>query len=328
MAWLKPETEQIRAALRRYAPHLADAPIEFMAEGWEFWAFRAGDYVLRFPKAERGFVWKLADQSSADSLRIERALAPELARQLSTPVTVIDVYGEHGPNGAPFAGHRFIEGVVIMYDSKPSAETWAARRLPHDEFGREVGRLIRELHSFPANRAVELGVPLFDGARLRDDRSRHYEDVIRRAFPLIGCEARTHVERVYEAYLNDARSFEFDPVLVHSDLAVNTLMDPATGRLCGLMDFGDAAVTDPSLDLWMPVYGLEHLGIEEQTAECLVEAGIPEAELERMRPQLAFQHLRYPLVGVLQGLTNREDDLVQQSILELNALLPSDLHCD
>jgi aminoglycoside phosphotransferase (APT) family kinase protein len=328
MAWSKPETQQIREALRRYAAHLADAPIEFLAEGWEFWAFRAGEHVLRFPKADRGFAWKLGDQSSAESLRIERALGPELAHQLSTPVTVIDVYGELGPNGAPFAGHGFIEGVVIMYDAKPSAETWARRRLPHDEFGREVGRLIRELHSFPAERAVDLGVPLFDGARLRNDRERHYEDVIRRAFPLISCEARTHVQHVYEAYLNDARSFEFDPVLVHSDLAVNTLMDPATGRLCGLMDFSDAAVTDPSLDLWLPLYGLEHLGIEDQMAACLAEAGISEAGLERMRPQLAFQHLRYPLIGVLQGLTNREDDLVQQSILELNASLPPDLRCE
>ena len=88
MSWQRPETQQIKAALREYAPQLAECAIEFLAEGWEFWAFTAGDHVLRFPKAERGFVWKLADQSSADSLRIERALAPELAPRLSTPISV------------------------------------------------------------------------------------------------------------------------------------------------------------------------------------------------------------------------------------------------
>ena len=52
MAWLKPETEEIRRALRRYAPYLAEEPVEFLSEGWEFWAFTAGDYVLRFPQPE------------------------------------------------------------------------------------------------------------------------------------------------------------------------------------------------------------------------------------------------------------------------------------
>jgi aminoglycoside 2''-phosphotransferase len=327
MSWSKPETQQIRQALREYAPSLADAPIEFLAEGWEFWAFTAGDYVLRFPKAARGFVWKLADQPSADSLRIEAALTPELARHLSTPISVSEIYAEHGPNGAPFAGHRFLEGEVLMYDSRPSEETWARRRLPDDSFGRDLGTLIRELHAFPAERAIELGVPLFDGAELRDDRIRHYEAVIRHAFPLISCEARTFVERVYEAYLNDTHSFNFEPVLVHSDLAVNTLMDRATGRLCGLIDFGDAAVSDPALDYWFPLYGLAHVGVEEQVEACLKEAGVDLADLDRMRPQLAFQHLRYPILGILHGLQYRDDAFVADSITELTALVPRDLKC-
>jgi aminoglycoside 2''-phosphotransferase len=327
MSWSKPETQQIRQALREYAPGLADQPIEFLAEGWEFWAFTAGAYVLRFPKAERGFVWKLADQSSSESLRIERALTPELASHLSTPISVTEIYSDHGPNGAPFAGHRFLEGEVIMYDSRPSAETWARRRLPEGSFGRQLGRLIRELHAFPAGRAIELGVPLFDGPGLRDDRIRHYEAVIRHAFPLISCEARTLAERVYEAYLNDAHSFDFEPVLVHSDLAVNTLIDRAAGRLCGLIDFGDAAVSDPALDYWLPLYGLAHVGVKGQVEPCLQEAGVDLAELDRMRPQLAFQHLRYPILGILHGLSNHDDAVVQDSILELNALVPRDLKC-
>jgi aminoglycoside 2''-phosphotransferase len=327
MTWSKPETPRIRQALRRYAPQMAEAAIEFLAEGWEFWAFRAGEYVLRFPKAERGFVWKLADQSSADSLRIERALTPEVAAHLSTPISVTDVYGERGPNGAPFAGHRFVRGEVIMYDTRPTEESWARRRLPADQFGRELGRLIGELHAFPAERAVELGVPLFDGARLRQDRARHYEAVIRRVFPLVACEPRSHIERVYEAYLNRRECFDFQPVLVHSDLAVNTLIDPQTGHLCGLIDFGDAAVSSPALDFWLPTYGLKHVGIEEQTPGCLEEAGVSPAQLERMRPELEFLDVRYPLLGILHGLVNQDDAIVEESILELNAMVPRDAKC-
>src|SRR5215211_383570 len=160
MAWPKPETDDIRNALTKYAPHLADEPVSFLDEGWEFWAFRAGDYVLLFPKQERGHVWKLADQSSTESLHIERSLTPELAPRLSTPTAVTEIHAEQGPNGAPFAGHRFIPGEVVMY----------ARRRPGAGFGRAFGKLLRELHSFPVERAMQLGVPRFDGPRLRLDR--------------------------------------------------------------------------------------------------------------------------------------------------------------
>jgi aminoglycoside phosphotransferase (APT) family kinase protein len=317
MQWPKPEEAQIRAALGENAPHLADAPIAFLAEGWEFWAFTAGEHVLRFPKAERGFVWKLADQPSADSLRIEKSLTPELGGRLSTPIPIVNVYGARGPNGAPFAGHRYLPGEVVMYASTP----------PSPRFGRDLGRLLRELHAFPVDSALELGVPMFDGPRLRGERMAHYEELIRRAFPLLSCEARVHVERVYESYLNDSAAFEFEPVLVHSDIAVNALVDPASGELCGLLDFSDAVVSDPSLDLWLPVYGFEGLGIAQQTAACLFEAGIDEERLVRMMPQLAFQDLRYPLLGILHGLWLEDDAFVEESIRELNALVPRDTKC-
>ncbi len=203
-----------------------------------------------------------------------------------------------------------------------------ASRKPSSSFGRDLGRLIRDLHSFPSQRALDLGLPYFDGPKLRADRAAHYETVIRRAFPLIACEARAHVERTYEAYLNDDASFDFEPVLVHSDIAVNALINPESGDLCGLIDFGDAAVSSPALDLWLPVYGFDQLGIADQRAECLTEAGITDADLDRMRLELAFIDLRYPMIGILHGLATRDDDCVAQSIVELNALVPRDIRCE
>jgi aminoglycoside phosphotransferase (APT) family kinase protein len=317
MAWLKPETDEVRVALRDYVPHLADAPIEFLSEGWEFWAFTAGDHVLRFPMRDRGSVWKLGDRSSRESLQIERALGPELAEALFCDVAIIDVFGESGPNQAPFAGHRLLSGEVVMSPGAPK---------PSPTFGRDFGRLLRELRAFPAQRALDLGVPLFDGQRLRDDRIRHYEDVIRRAFPLLSCEARTHVERVYETYLNDAASFDFEPVFVHTDLAVNTLIDP-DGGLCGLIDLGDAAVSSPALDLWLPLFGFAQLGIADQIPACLAEAGIEDHALQRMTPELTFLDVRYPLLGILHGLSVDDAELTEEGIRELNALVPFGIEC-
>jgi aminoglycoside phosphotransferase (APT) family kinase protein len=317
MAWSKPETAQIREALRRYAPQLADSPIEFMAEGWEFWAYRAGDFVLRFPKAKRGFVWKLGNQSSAMSLQIEQSLTPLLAETLPVQISVTEVYGESGPNNAPFAGHRFLPGEVVM----------CASARPAPDFGRDLGRMIAELHGFPPATAIETGVPIYDGPRLRDDRGAHYEAVIHHVFPVVSCQARTHVERVYEAYLNDDANFQFEPVLAHNDLAVNTLVD-AAGNLCGLIDFADAAVSSPALDFWLPVFGFDQLGIAGQRAACIEAAGIDDRALARMTPELTFLHVRYSVLGILHGLLTGDDQCAADSIQELNAVLPLDLRCD
>jgi aminoglycoside phosphotransferase (APT) family kinase protein len=311
MAWQKPTTEEIRAALREYAPSLADETSAFLGEGWEFWAFTAGDHVLRFPMRGRGSVWKLAGRSSRESLEIERALTPALARSLPFPTGVIDVFGETGPNGAPFAGHRFVPGEVVMSGNQAVSAS----------FGVELGRLIGAIRAFPPERAIALGVPLFEGPALRQERLHHYEDVIRRVFPLVSCEARTYIERVYEAYLNDPACFEFEPVFVHTDLAVNTLVGP-DGSISGLIDFGDCAVSSPALDLWLPAYGFEQLGIAGQKAACFDEAGIDEGRLEQMAPELAFLHVRYPLLGILHGLNIEDAGFVEEAIHELNALVP------
>jgi len=307
----RPTDEAVRQALRAVAPHLADASVCFLAEGWEFWAFRADNHVLRFPKREGTSAWKLGGRTSAQSLQLERALTPRLALALSVPIAVTSIFAEQGPNGAPFAGHAFLEGEIVPY----------ASRRPSPRFGFQFGRLLRELRGFPAETALSLGVPLFDGPRLREDRSRHYEEVIKRVFPRVSCEARSHIEAVYEAYLNDNASFAFQPVLVHTDLAVNTLIDPVTGDLRGVIDFGDAAVSSPALDLWLPAFGFDVLGIEEQRPACLREAGVDDAALARMMPELRFLDIRYPLLGILHGLDIGDDVYVQDGIQELDALL-------
>ena len=316
MSWSKPETQQIRRALREYAPQVADAPIAFLAEGWEFWAFTAGEYVLRFPKDESGLTWLLGTKDNFQTLRLEQALLPELSSRVSTRVPKVEFVGEHGPNGAPFAAHRILPGEVLI----------TSGRRPSANFGKDIGRFINELHSFPVRRAIELGVPLLEGAALREQRAAHYEDVIRRLFPLVSCEARTQIEAVYEANLNNVANFEFEPCLVHQDLDCNTLID-AAGDLCGVIDFGDAVVSNPALDFWLPLFGFGRLGLEDQLGACLQAAGVDERRLQAMRPEVEFLDFRFPLLDILHGVDISDDTFVEEGIRALNASLPSNIRC-
>jgi aminoglycoside phosphotransferase (APT) family kinase protein len=308
MVWSKPETDEIRAALRPVSPALADTTIEFLAEGWGSWAFRAGDYVLRFPKVE----------AMVDEYRKELSLMPVLAPTLPVAVSIPDLFVEHGPNGAPLIGHKALPG-MLLFESGIK---------PGPGFGRALGGFVKALHAFPTNRAVELRVPVHDGPRVRELRGAQYEDVLRRVAPLVSCEARTHIEREFETYLNDPTNFVFQPVLVHGDLDSNILVDADTGELTGVIDFGDAAVGSQALDLWMPVYGFLRLGIASQTEECLRAAGIDEQQLVAAMPELRFLEFRWPLLDILYGLDSGQPDFVESGIRALNALLPSGLKCD
>jgi aminoglycoside phosphotransferase (APT) family kinase protein len=317
MAWHIPQPDEIREVLNRYAPHLAEQPIAFLAEGWEFWAFTAGDHVLRFPRQPVDLHRLPQSTDNLQSLDLERRLLPELRASLTVPVPLIDVYGEDGPNGAPFSGHRMLPGEPVL----------SASRRPARSFGRDLGRLLRELRSFPVERTVALGVPFIDGASVREQRGGHYEAVIRRVFPLVSCEARTRIEQVFEAYLNDLASFDFEPCLAHQDLDMNTLIDPVGGEMSGVIDFGGTVVSNPALDLWLPLFGLRHLGIEDQLSECLAAAGLTDDDVARMLPEVRFVDFNFPLTDILSGLERNDEAQVEEGIRALNASLPAGLAC-
>ncbi len=310
MAWSKPETQDVRAALRTVAPRLANTEVTFLAEGWEFWAFEVGDYVVRFPKKETA-VWPL---------RFERALLPAMAGHLSVPVPQLELWSEDGPHDAPFAGHKKLSGAHVW----PNGDAPVGK--PGPNFGSQLGSLIRELHGFPVERALDLGAPLRDSAYEQSKRIEHFESVIRRVFPLVSCEARTFIETVYRDAINEPAYYTPKTCFRHGDLDVNTLIDSA-GNISGLIDFGGCAIGSPAIDFWLPIYGFDRLGIGGQSAACIEASGISIDELDAMRPELAYINLHYPVHDILHGLETGQPEYVEDGIKHLNTLLPSSIKC-
>jgi aminoglycoside phosphotransferase (APT) family kinase protein len=209
----------------------------------------------------------------------------------------------------------------------PGKPVLFAGRQPGPRFGHDYGVLLRELRAFSTDEAVRLGVPYLDGSAVRAQRGRHYEQVIRRVFPLVSCEARAYIEQGFETYLNTPAHFDFEPSLAHQDLDMNCLIDTRTGELSGLIDFGGMVVSNPALDLWMPLYGFARVGIEHQLSACLETAGIDDAALARMRPEVDFIHLNFPLTDILSGLDRNDREQVEDGINSLNAAVPFGTQC-
>jgi aminoglycoside phosphotransferase (APT) family kinase protein len=103
--------------------------------------------------------------------------------------------------------------------------------------GHALGEFLRALHSLPLDEALALG--LIDVEPFR-----------REVLPLLRAEERAAGERL----LAEHATAEFEPALTHADLGPEHILVDAD-RIVGVLDWTDACVGDPAIDLAWPLYG-------------------------------------------------------------------------
>lgn len=215
--------EQAKNDIITAFPQLSGMRVELLDEGYDFQVFEVEEGgVFRFPKHERASV----------KLGMEHRLLPGLADWLSLPVPRYEYLGQ-AYSGRPFAQYKKLPGI-----SGDIAEV-----LDRDVVARQLGLFLGKLHAYPIDRARDAGVPeesdLVVSWRLR---SLEGLDQI----------ARLSVDlRELRSYLgNESPSpFEGLPRLVHNDLwAEHVLIDERSGCVSGIVDWGDAVVSDPAVD--------------------------------------------------------------------------------
>ena len=229
-----------RALLRDQFPDLTLASIEPLGVGWDVTVYLVDDtWAVRFPRRE----------VAAPTLLREIALLPALAPRLPLPVPVPQLVGR--PTDAfpwTFWGAPVVRGRELAEAGLPDDA--------REPLAREVGGFLRALHD-PAL-AHELGADL-------------PRDPMRRAIPstrgpmaraaldrLAGrgtWTAGSGVDRAVDDVVAAADPLEAPtgaPVLVHGDLHLRHLLVGPAGAAAGIIDWGDACLADPALDLALP----------------------------------------------------------------------------
>ncbi len=213
-------------------------------EGWDTWAIRVEDRWLdRTPK--------FADAEV--QLRNEVRLMPRLAPLLPLEVPVPIVLDE-----SPLrVRHRLVAGELA---------TGAA--LGRDD-GRRLGEFLRVLHDMPVNVYIESGIPERTAARA--ELLATLERMLHRVVPLLPPDhqdaGQTLLRRI---------ALRTPATLVHGDLAAHHVTC-ADGRLAGVLDWKDARVADPAVDLAWALYGTP-----EPFAEAVATSyGVTDDELAR-----------------------------------------------
>lgn len=224
-----------RRLIAAQAPGVRAERIEPLGAGWDNTAYLVDDeWVFRFPR--RAFAVPLVE--------IECRILPAIAPRLPLPVPVPAWRG--APSELfpwPFAGYRRLAGEPAYVAGLDRAARSAAAE--------PLARFLRALHDVPASEARALGAPLDELGRIDvAQRTAMAASNLRRARDE-GIELSEPLAAALEDALG-AVPADFAPelrCLAHGDLDGRHVLVDASGRPCGVIDWGDVHAGDPAVDL-------------------------------------------------------------------------------
>jgi isopentenyldiphosphate isomerase len=186
-------------------------------------------------------------------LRNEVRLMPRLAPLLSLEVPVPIVLDE-----SPLrVRHRLVAG-----------ELATVAPLSRDD-GRRFGEFLRALHDMPVNIYIESGIP--ERTIARAELLATLERMLHRVVPLVPPDHQDAAQSLLRRV-----ALPTPATLVHGDLAAHHVTSDSHG-VVGVLDWKDARVADPAVDLAWPLYGAP-----EPFAEAVATAyGVTDDELGR-----------------------------------------------
>ena len=253
-----------------------------------------GVWIFRFPRYAQAL----------ERLRIEAvilaAIAPTITLEIPVPVYLAL---EGRGTGTAFLGYRRIEGEPLWRETYRALERAPAHAATLDRLAEQLAGFLRELHGVPVAE-VAAAVAAAGHELPRDDTHEVCADLYRRMrgklFPHMRPDARDWATDHFETFLDDTANFEYEPVLKHSDFGTsNILFDPASGRVCGILDFGSAGLGDPAYDFagLLSSYGE---GFLHRCARVY-------PELEGFLPRVRFYQGTFALVEALFGAEHGDE---------------------
>lgn len=234
-------------------------------------------WVFRFPTNDHNRANATREAILLDRIRNRLPLAvPEM--QVREP----DVFA-----------HRLIEGEPLTPWLIASLDDATQQRLAD-----QLGEFLRALHAI--EKTPDLPEGPFDvqdssAAAYRDSFARRLAEIRALLYPQLKGIQREWVERLFADALRDASFWEYDVRLLHNDFKVeHVLFDARTQRLSGVIDFGIAGFSDPSIDI---------CNLLQWYGETFITRMIPAyPELRAMMPRARFGAFICEVDNLMNGL--------------------------
>jgi aminoglycoside phosphotransferase (APT) family kinase protein len=219
---------EVAAILAADLPELRVAQVTALGAGWDFSTYLVNDqWVFRFPKRRQ----------SALQLAREKSLLDALADALRDDPIAIPCYRFHVRKPAtfalPYVGYPMLRGEALSNSSTDAVD----RR----DVGRQLGRFLKRLNGAAPSRAPRI---------YHDELPGHIVD-FRRELDEVAAALPPHLAAACRTLLGKAPApYRGPPLFQHADLgAEHILVDPAGGRIIGIIDWGDAGWGNPVADV-------------------------------------------------------------------------------
>jgi len=286
---MKEQEQRYSAWIADQFPELRIRTVESLGEGYRNIAILVnGEWVFRFPKSRQG----------AEELNKEIHLLPLLAGRVKIGIPQF-VYIGIQEDGRPFAGYRKVEGEILGEDGISSVSDYARERL-----AAQLGDFMNDLNACPVEAAIQAGVPV---QHLANDIHGLKTAAERQVYPHLEPTARDYLNRRFQSYLEEEAYSRYTPALIHADLSPDHfLTDSHRSALTGIIDFGDAAISDPDYDY---LYVLEDCG-ESFTRQVMAHRGETDldARMRKIALFVTFDQVRY----LLEGLESEDPDWIRE----------------
>lgn len=220
------DAHQVRRLVADQFPHLANLPIEPVANGgWDNWTFHLGpELLVRLPSAAE----------YAPAVDKEHRWLPALAARLPLPVPAPVAKGK------PAVGYPYPWSIYRWLDGEPAG---ADRIADPVRFATDLAEFLAALQGVDAAGGPQPGVHnWFRGGTLRT-----YGQEVEHALAELGDHVDADLVREIWAAALDARWDGVDRWF-HGDVAPGNLL-VADGQLAAVIDFGTCGVGDPACDL-------------------------------------------------------------------------------
>jgi aminoglycoside phosphotransferase (APT) family kinase protein len=219
-----------RQLINEQFPELEVTHLQELGEGFDNTVFVVNDrYVFRFPRRA----------IAVDLLKMENRILPQLVPYLPVEIPEPIFIGKSSSLYPwPFTGYRLVSGKT------PGTLTNQTRL----KSIKPLAEFLRALHHFPIQKAKELSLP-YDPLHRLDIAKRKQQ--LEAHIGQIKSMGLWNDHSVLDLYVSSIRPINYKnrEVFVHGDLHFRNLLVNDEGILFGVIDWGDAHIGHPAVDL-------------------------------------------------------------------------------
>lgn len=280
----------VRELLKTVRQHVTEWDVRYLSEGWDNRLYLVNEeLVVRVAKTLPGTNQLLREAA------VLSKLAPMLPLKVPRPAFI------HPPSDTfPFAamGYYLLPGGSLRdADATPDHIGSLA---PH------LARFLTRLHAVPVDLARSWGVSEFTPSAWLASHDALVQDTI----DVLGERLKSSTFRCFldwwMEYRNDPVAVSYTPRFIHGDLACeHVLVDRETWQITGVIDFGDAQIADPALDL---------AGLPNDLARAVMRQMPNLVDAESVWRRRVAYDLISPLHAISVGRDRSDETLIREGI--------------